>query len=232
MPPTRRKHLRDQGQLPALPAIVQRPQSRALTSADLPDEDVLTDLGIDPADFGDFLIALQVIELQAEHRTLKEAADMAGISRQSLYRPKWIGLMNSARRLIVGRATMEIEGVTSRVFERWPQIVDQLVTTALSAERDSDKNDAAELIYNMYIKDRQVQPDSSDAQSYLKDLPSFAPPPVAIQAQAGATVNVYTNEQGEIINATIVEPELPAYPPVVQTEETSTPSSGFSIPRT
>ena len=152
--------------------------------------DILAEYGVTNTEFGDFWKALHFNTLLARKQTIVDACKYSGIPRSALHGAHWKRLIGIARTMLVGQAVLQAQAVSSYVFEKWPEITYQLVNTALHAERDSDKIDAAELLHYIFIDKAQEERDASPEQEYLKNAPSFNPaqPIQMIQAQS-VTIN-------------------------------------------
>lgn len=184
--------------LRALPVFEPRMLDKSIVVSDIPSSDVLLDLGVEPHETDEFIKAFAFVQAQVlDGQNVKQAAAAAGIDRTNVYDAKWQRLISLARRLILGQAIMEVQAVVAKVYDKWPAIVDKLIDTALNAQRTSDSNEAADLLYNYYIRDAQGPADASESYKYLREQQNFNPqlPLTAIQAMAGATVNITVTQK-------------------------------------
>lgn len=177
-------------------------QIRQLLPEDLPAPEVLSELGIEPQDFGNFYKALHFAILQAGGCNISDAALGAGIERSRTYDKSWQTLLAAAQRLLVGRAMLEVQGVTSKVLERWPAVVDQLLKDAISAPRAMDRIKATELIYGMFISNAEPMQDASAERHYLQGSQNFNPAQPMLVAQQ-MTVNITNNQSANSAGVTV-----------------------------
>lgn len=178
-----------------------------MKAEDLPSPEILEELGIEPEDLDKFYICLRFVIAQADGMSVTDAAHEAGIVRNKYYDPKWADLFAAARRLIIGSAMLETSGVSARVFRKWPEIVAQLIDTALTAQRGHDKTEAAELLFNMFIKDSDEAPDASEAKKYLKEQPNFNPAANQYIIEAGANVTINTSPPTQQASGEVIDVE-------------------------
>jgi hypothetical protein len=181
-----------------LPAITpEGPSILPMKADNIVSDEVLAELGVDKSSLSDFWIALQFVILQTQRKSISEIAEILKIDRPSFYDPKWRDLINSARRLVISKAMLEVDGIVAFVYENWPAMVQSTVNVALYGKRDADKVEAFKAIHEIFIANAEKTPDTSDARKYLGEKPNFNPASSFIQAQAGAVVNITVQKGGE-----------------------------------
>lgn len=170
---------------------------------DLPPTELVEQLGLDPADMGDFFLCLKIVQLEMQRVRFSAACAQVGVAHQNFASARWQKLMNKALAFVAGPLLTEVRNTTAQAFEAWPDLVASLVNVGINGGRDHEKVQAIELFYNIFIAPQtQVAQDDQAGVDYLKKIKNFDPQSPMhliqpIQVNEGGTVIIQTGEKDE-----------------------------------
>lgn len=173
----------------------QAPVMSIVPHFELPSEEVMSQLDVSVADFGDFAMCLKIISNQADGMSLKKAAETAGVPIRTLYEKRWQEMMHKAQRVATGFLMTGLAAATAEVYEEWPAIIHSIVMVAKTGQRDHEKVAAAEFLHHAFIEPIQSVPqDDSKELAYMKKPKNFNPL-TPIQVNEGGTVIIHNGTE-------------------------------------
>lgn len=139
------------------------------------DQATASEFGVDPIDFGKFMLAIELSIYLAQGFTMGEACEKAGENERTWRSAKHREIMRAAQSWMLKDASTIMKNAASAVYNAWPKIANSLVTLALTAKLDRDKIAAAQLLSDIYPISEQTQTDVSAQTKFLARPHNFSP---------------------------------------------------------